>query len=78
MGGLGVPLTRPKAGLPVLGPTWAGFPVFILEKWVVPGPLAEVGRSLSGGERPQTVTPAPAPGRILAFLPSASRGPVPV
>lgn len=44
MGGLGAPLTRPEAGLPVLLPTWAGFPVFFfLEEWVFAGPRERWG-----------------------------------
>lgn len=59
-GRFGAPLTRPKAGLPVLAPTWAGFPVFFLEKWFFPGPSGEVGRSRRGRERAQTFTLSPA------------------
>lgn len=42
--GFRTPLTRLKAGLPALFPTWAGFPVFYLEKWVFAGPRANWGR----------------------------------
>lgn len=69
MGGLGAPLTRPEAGLPVLLPTWAGFPVFFFLRGVgLLWPPGEVGRSLSRGGRPQTFTPAPATECILEFL----------
>lgn len=67
-GGSGTPLTRLKAGLPVLLPAWAGFPVFYVGQWVFAGPRM----SLSGGERPRTVNPSPAPGCILEFLPPSS------
>lgn len=50
MGDLGAPLNRLKAGLPVMLPTWAGFPVFFLEKRVFAGPRERLGRSLRGGE----------------------------
>ena len=39
-----------------MAPTWAGFPVFFLEKWVFPGPPGEEGRFSSGRERPQAFT----------------------
>lgn len=48
MGDLGAPLNRLKAGLPVMLPTWAGFPVFFLEKRVFAGPRERRGRSLRG------------------------------
>lgn len=50
LGGLGAPLTRPKAGLPVLASVWAGFPVLFLDQWVLPGPRARLG-GLGAAER---------------------------
>lgn len=57
-GVLGAPLAHPKAGLPVLAPTWAGFPVFFLEKWVFPGPQDEVGRLPRGREGARSPLPS--------------------
>lgn len=78
MGDLGAPLNRLKAGLPVMLPTWAGFPVFFLEKRVFAGPRERWGRSLRGGEiserwRDLRRSP-PAAGYILQFTPPWSGG----
>lgn len=69
LGGLGAPLTRPEAGLPVLLPSGRDFLLFFFPREVgLHWPPAEVGRSLSGGGRPQTFTPPPATECILDFL----------
>lgn len=73
LGGLGVPLTSPKAGLPVLAPPGRDFLFFFLKKWVLPGPRAW----WEGVRAPKLVPdvhPAPATACMLAFLSPLGEG----
>lgn len=70
-GGLGAPLTRLKAGLPVLTTTWAGFPVFLLESGssLVSGGGVEFSQSW---RETSDIRPATAAACILQILSPSS------